>query len=408
MPQSSSEAPQAVPEAGLRQPFSLAEQQPPPPDIQSVRLHPVGSPGAPPILLLNTSEQLILTFDDLSRQNRQFRVEMVHYSRSWHPSPLSPSAYLDGFSYSYIQESNQSFSRNPPYRRLEYRFPNERMAPSASGNYLLRVYDHQGNNLLFSMPFFVTEKEGDLQMRVETLFAQRTDGQVLHQLFSTYRYPGFVEFPRFDLSIQYVQNQFWGRSRAAGAPSTSAPGQVSGYLMQDEAFPANYASRLLDIRSFEADGRQIMEYRPDEHPPALLLRKDLQYLDSRAYPASTPDPTATDRNARYARVHFSLETADSVSPDDDLYVVGDFNNWMISPDNAMRYDASTGLWKGTALIKQGVYTYKYIRATRQMVEDLAPIRRLSPPRQTYRGFVYFKDPDRNFDRLLTVEKIITQ
>ncbi|SHF04235.1 protein of unknown function [Fodinibius roseus] len=396
-------------EEGYQEPFALAVQQSPPQNIRSLQLHPRERPGRPPVVTLGTDEQLILSFDDLSPQSRQYRVQVTHRNRNWMQSTIPASAYLEGFSYTHIQQSEQSLTRDPSYRHVEYPFPNDKLKPKVSGNYLLEVYEYQGDRLLFSMPFFVTEDEGYLETRIETLFAQRQDSRPLHQLLSSFRYPGFVEFPQFDLSLSYVQNQFWGRMRAADFLSTAEPGHITGRLDREAAFLADEAFRLLDIRAFDADGRRITEYQPGTRPPTLILRRDVQNLDMDLNPPFSPTQhigaLVDDRSGRYARVRFSLEAGRSVSPSDELHIVGDFNNWMISNANKMRFDASEGLWKAEALIKQGTYAYKYVRVTQNTIDNLSLEQSFRPVRQQYLSFVYFKDPDQQFDRLLNTEQV---
>lgn len=284
------------------------------------------------------------------------------------------------------------------------------MRPTVSGNYLLEIYDYNGNNLLFSIPFFVTENKGTLNSRVERLFAQREDGRPLDQLFSTYHYPDFVEYPQFDLSISYVQNRFWGQMRKAGYLDTITPGQLGGRLEREQAYIGNYEFKTLDLESFEPDGRQILEYRPGHIPPKVILRRDLQNFDTnpRYFPPSNFGFPLDKRNSNYARVKFSLETDRSISLSSDIYIVGHFNNWIISELNKMSYNSDLKLWEGDALIKQGQYAYKYLLVRNNTVKDLALDQGFLSAEQEYLTFVYFKDPDKHFDRLLKVNRIIKQ
>lgn len=406
--ESSTKAPDAS-EAGVTT-FALPQQKSPPASIQSVQLHPGGEPGQPPILPLNGSRQLVLAFDYLSRQTRQFRLEVSHRNRQWQQSAIPPSVYLEGFSYTYIQHSNPSFTSDPAYRHVEYRFPNSQLDLKASGNYLLEVYDYQNGDLLFSLPFFVTEQAGQLQTRVETLFAQRRDGRSTHQLFSSYQYPNFVEFPQFDLSISYVQHQFWGRMRAADYLTAVTPGQVDAHLDRSDAFIADRHFRLLDLRELETDGRQIQAVRPAATPPEVILRRDVPNLDlDPVFLTNNEIGFPLDgRNSRYAKVHFSLETDSSVTPSEKLYITGDFNNWLISESARMQFDSTSRLWETSQLIKEGLYAYQYVEVTGNDLRDLSRTQRLRPVRQTYLTLVYFKDPERHFDRILSVSRLVTK
>lgn len=394
-------------QAGLQGGFALPQQKAPPNDIQSIQLHPTGSPGQPPVVELDTQEKLELSFDYLGRESRQFRVRVSHRGQQWNQSPISPSIYLDSFSETNIQQSRASFSQRPPYHHVEFEFPNNQLQPAVSGNYLLEVYSYD-SGLLFSIPFFVTEDEGSIQTRIERLFAQREDGRPMDQLFSTYRYPDFVEYPQFDLSMSFVPSQFWGRMQEAGFLDTITPGELHGHQERDQTFLGNYEFKYLDLRTFDANGQQILEYQPDVTPPRIILRRDVQNLDTDpgnfAIGSSVGIP-ADDRNSDYAQVEFNLETDSSIPLSSDIYVVGHFNNWVINDLNKMTYNSNEDMWEGRAFIKQGQYAYKYVLVHERRIEDLALDQSFLSPQQQYLTFIYFKDPDLNFDRLLKVDRI---
>jgi hypothetical protein len=388
--------------------FALPQQTPPPNDIQSIRLHPKNQPGGPPVIKLDSQEKLVLSFDYLSEQNKQFRIEVSHRTKKWSESPIGPSTYLDSFFQTYIQDSKQSLSRRPTYQHVEYEFPNNQLMPKVSGNYLLEVYSYEGGELLFSMPFFVSEEVGNAQTQIEILFAQRDDGRSLDQLFSSYRYPNFVDFPQFDLSISFVQNQFWGRTREADYLDTSTPGEINGYIDRNDAFISNYEFKALDLRTFDVDGQEIIEFQPGVTPPRIVLRRDVQRLDvdPRFFPGGDFGIPLDDRGSEYAQVEFSLETDSTIPLSSDIYIVGHFNNWMINDLNRMSYNQEEKMWKGRALIKQGEYAYKYVLVQNGIINDLALDQGFLSSQQEYLTFIYFKDPAQNFDRILKVERII--
>jgi hypothetical protein len=115
-----------------------------------------------------------------------------------------------------------------------------------------------------------------------------------------------------------------------------------------------------------------------------------------------------DRSSEYAQVEFNLETNSSISLSSDIYIVGHFNNWMINDLNKMTYDSEEQLWKGHAFIKQGEYAYKYVVIKQNRIDDLALDQSFLSPQQQYMTFIYFKDPDQNFDRLLKVDRVISR
>ncbi|MDR8390398.1 DUF5103 domain-containing protein [Aliifodinibius sp. S!AR15-10] len=392
----------------LQNSFAIAPQVSPPRHIQSLQLYRKGTPGTPPIIKLDEDQQLILEFDYLDSVAKQFKITVRHYSRDWQESPLGLNFYLDGFYEDYFGTGQKSYTQRPSYQHYEYELPNGQLSMTASGNYLLLVSDPDSGNLLFSLPFFVTEEKGELQTRIETEFARREDLREQDRPFSQYRYPNFVEMPQFDLSFQYVQNQFWGRAKQVEHFDTSTPGQVHFHLAQDEAFLGDYEFNSLDIRSFTADGARILSYQPEFTPPNLVLQRDVQNFS--ATPASIGGSRfgqpIDDRSAEYANVKFQLETAVPSDSLQQIYLVGDFNSWTINELNKMSFNLNSGLWESTAFIKQGEYAYKYVTIEGNRINDLALDRSFTYRSQEYITLIYFRDPTRHYDRLLKVDRTV--
>lgn len=393
--------------AGFVNTFTVAPQVSPPRNIQSIQLYREGSPSNPPVIRLGGNERLILEFDYLDSMAKQFTIQIRHYSGSWEASPLNPEFYIDGFYEDYFGGGEKSFVQRPSYRHFEYTFPNQQFSINTSGNYLLSIFDAGTNELLFALPLFVSEDEGGIRTRVEKLFTRREDLREEDRLFSEYRYPEFVELPQFDLTFIYVQNRFWGRAREVRFFDTSSPGLVNFHLSQDEAFLGDYEFNTLDIRSLSVTGRRILSYEPENIPPKLILRRDVQNLSP--VPAFSPGPRfglpIDDRNAQYANVQFQLETGAGPDSLQKIYLVGDFNRWSVNELNRMEFDSTTHLWQGNAFIKQGEYAYKYVVLEGNRIDDLALDQSYTFSRQEYFAFVYFRDPARHYDRLLKVDHI---
>lgn len=377
--------------------FTIEQQQEPDSSIQSINLHPENASDQPPVLSLKNDRRLLLSFDQLSTQSRQFRITFSHRSKDWEPSPLSPNFFIDGFSKSTIIDSEQSISQRPSYRHYEYRFPSEEFSFEASGNYLLTVSEYSSNKVLFTLPFFVSEEKGNLSTEVETHYANRSDLRRRHRLVVTYNYPDFVEMPRYDLSVYFAPNQFWGQGRQVGNLSTSDPGSIYVRQNDGEAFLADFSFISLDLSDLDTDQTQILELDESLDPPKVLLRRDVLPLERGV---KRDMKLKTDRNSRYANVNFRLDTDEQLSDTAHIYVIGSFNQWMITERQKMSYNRQEHLWEGQALLKQGRHTYKYIMVENNSIKELVGDRGFRQIPQEYTGFIYYRDPTRNYDRLL--------
>lgn len=383
----------------LKNIFTLALHQSPDSSIQSVQLHPEKYPGKPPILALKDNNKLLLQFDYFEEESAQFRISFSHRNSDWSQSSLSPNFFMEGFSESTIIESDQSISQRPAYTRFSYRFPNEELKFKVSGNYILEVSDYRSGETLFTLPFFVSEQEGALSTKAETRYTSREDLRRRNQLFSEYKYPNFVEMPRFDLSFFYAPNQFWGRIQESKNFDTATPGSVHFQQEEQQAFPADFTFFRLDLANFYADGEQILEIDETTTPPTVLLKRDVPQLQTDFSTNMLPQ-FSDDRDARYAKVKFQLEPGDLPNDSTKIYLVGDFNQWMIGDQQKLQFNSDSGLWETTALVKQGQYAYKYVLVEEGTVKELISDQGFRQSPQQYTTFVYFRDPARNYDRLL--------
>ncbi len=387
-------------------PFVLPEAVFPPNDIQNLQLHPAGIETGPPVISLNGSKKLILAFDHLFDEARQFRISISHRSQNWRKSPLSPVAFTAGFFEDYFGGGVSSFTQTPSYRHYEYHFPNERLQITKSGNYLLSVFNSGSDELLFRIPFFVSEDAGQLQTRVQTLFGQQNNAGSIVQLLSSYQYPAFVTQPQFDLSFSYAPNHFWGRMRIVDNSFYAGNGLVEFYLNRNKAFANNSGFNYLDLRAFPPAGSEILEFIPGKRPPVVVLKRDVEPFSTIAAPRHTVIPGPLhDRQSQYFSVHFQLEPASDISASTKVYLVGGFTNWAIDERFRMQLDASDSLWKGNALVKQGLYAYKYILLKNGRIEGLSP-EGFSNQQQFYLTFVYYRDPELHYDRLLKVGRTV--
>ncbi|MDX1671196.1 MAG: DUF5103 domain-containing protein [Balneolaceae bacterium] len=394
-------------EESVKNLFSITPRQGSSDSIQSIQLYPEGAPADPPVLRIGENRSLVLEFDYLGTESKQFQVSVTHYDRFWEESRLDPSVYMGGFFEDYFGGGTKSFVQDPAYRHYRYEIPNRQLNLKVSGNYLLNLSDFNSGDPLFTLPFFVSEDAGTIETTVNEIFTGEKRGRTRDQLFSEYRYPSFVEFPRFDLSYLFVQNQFWGRYIATDLVDTSRPGVVRFYTSRQQTFLSDYEFRMLDLRDLSSTGRQVLDVDFGSSPPKVMLRRDLQRLGpvARVSPGPRLGIPADRRNARYAEVEFQLETTEEIPSYEKIYLVGDFNEWTIEEENRMRYQSGDRLWKGRALIKEGEYAYKYVIARNGRIDDLALDQSFSFARQFYTTLVYFQDPERHYDRLLKVENI---
>ncbi len=385
--------------------FNIHEQLVLDNSVQSIQLYKKGNRRSAPVFSLNSNDVLVLSFDYLQLEARQFQISFTHHNPDWKRSNLAREFFQDGFYQITFGPGQISESRRPVYRSYSFEFPNNEVQFKTSGNYMLHVEDFNSGNLIFSLPFFIHENEGQIRSQVETIIAPRRNLRITHLPSGRYIMPEFVDEPEFDLQFYFFQNQFWGRPKEALELDFSNENDSYFELRRESAFVGDYEFIPLNLDEISQDAPRILSADPAANPPRIELNEDTQGFAGAAnfagnrfgFPEQNP-------SARYAEVMFKFNPADDYPPETQMYLVGDFNNWAIESGQELEYDSSLQRWTTKALIKEGSYLYKYILLDDNRVDDLALDNELQNRTQQYHAFAYFFDQTQFYFRLLQVNE----
>lgn len=376
--------------------------------VRSVQLNRSGNPSTAPILHLGQPQQLHLSFEILEFDSRQFRITFSHHNPDWSRSSLPPEFFIDGMDTQYLDSGQVSRAQRPSYRQYNYQFPNNQLQFTKSGNYQLQVRDHDNGQLILQLPFFITENQGDTRSTVESFPVPRQNMRVTHRPVSRYSLPDIVDQPLFDLEFYYTQNQFWGRQRRADELDFSDPDEVQFELSSQHSFIGDYEFLNLSLNNLTQSNPQIVESRPGEYPPTLFLSDDVSGFSSGSSPQTGRYGRPNrDLSAQYANVVFTFDPGKEISSGQKIYLVGDFNNWMISPNTELNRDENLNRWQTSTIIKEGSYSYKYVLVADNKVDDLFFDDLFSRTRQEYHSFVYIRDSNQFYYRLLHINRFLS-
>lgn len=390
----------------------VKNQLPAPNSFQSIQLYKKGNSNNPPIINLNTSNKLVLEFDELTSISGQFRITFEHFDQNWNSSNIPEAWFIDGFNEINVIGGEKNSLSKPNYFHYKTEFPNRDIEFLASGNYMLHVFDYSSNKKLFSLPFFIAEQSGELISRTETVFNAGQNLSSINQLFSTYQYPSEIEFPQFDLSFEFVQNRFWGNSKSTQSFDITTPGKIRFYTPRSNSFPANFDFISLDLTDLNINLDKIKDWQPEYIPPRIILKQDILNFSStptNLYRSNFGSPIS-NRDARYAEVNFRFVSGTLNTQNTSFYVAGDFNNWRVTENSKLEYDEQNNEWTERLLMKEGTYRYKYFRKTTssEHIETLPINDTVTHINQEYISFVYYRDPSKNYQRLLSVNVFRSQ
>ena len=375
--------------------------------VQSIQLFRKGHERSAPIISLNSNDKLQLRFDYLQLDNRQFRISFTHHDPDWKRSSLAQDFFQEGFYNITFGGGKISDSRRPVYRQYNFEFPNEQIQFKVSGNYLLRVEDFDTGNLLFTLPFFIHENEGDIRSSVESIIAPREDLRKTQLPAGRFILPEFVNEPQFDLRFYFFQNQFWGRGKIAGEVDFSNPDESYFELERDSAFIADYEFISLEFNEISQNPPRILDVNPVKIPPVIELNEDTEGFTSSSFmPGNRFGNPDTNLDARYAKVLFKFNPGYFIPPGSEIYLVGDFNNWSLQTAQKLTFDEESERWLTNATVKEGSYLYKYVLLENNRIKDLYFDDRFRRTNQQYHSFVYFFDQTEFYYRLLQVNEFI--
>lgn len=334
--------------------------------IKTVECYPVGWPFAEPVIELGSTERLMFSFDDLSKEQNTYTYKIIHCDPDGKPSGLSPFSYLNGFFSNPLDDYAYSYNTGTEYTRFSLLLPNEEVSMKLSGNYLLQVFnDACPDRAVISQPFSVLEPKVEISVAV----VHAADPKLLYtsqQINFTVVYDGLTLYnPVKDLKVYVTQNQ---------DPNSRRDFQPT-FVRQNQLVYGNGVDNLFNglspFRNFQSsslvyytqyvkdvlkspDGRYNFILQPGTVPQRYVPLPD---RDGNFY-IEAENVQNQNLEADYVGVHFAMLYPEPL-PEVDVYIYGKFAEWKLLPGLKMEYDAKNKAYVGEAVLKQGYYDYMY-------------------------------------------------
>jgi hypothetical protein len=388
--------------------FYLSKQQLPPENIKSIQLqNQQGS--AIPYIRLNSKEQLILRFDEITTDPKTFGIRFSRYDREWNEDGQVPTQISDGQLEDLIELGIRSDNEFPEYFQSEYEFPNSRIKFRLSGNWLVEVFDYYNGEVVFSLPFLITEQMGSLENSYETLNEFNQVSRYQHQHFVWYSFSENLQLPEYNVSVYAIQDgRFTSQKGLAITDFTSrSEGRIRFHHDRNDLFAANYDHQKLDLTKLrENDQIRFVEERGEK--PALVSLYD----DNPAFEQTDSyllyNRPSNNRFDRYIETEFSFIPNWETQTSEKIFVTGLFAQNALYPNMELKWNPVEKRFTTRALLKQGMYSYSYeVVRNGRIVKHLAQ-NSLGRTIRTYSILVYYKDPARFIDRLVCIKEFQTQ
>lgn len=340
------------------------------PSIKSVKLFRAGDQTSFPVLMLNSTDLLQLEFDELGTDVKNYYYSFQLCDADWSPSLLTTFDYVKGFQSVRISTYRNSSLATVRYVHYQATIPDRNSTPSRSGNYLLKVFlNNDTTQLAFTKRFVVVNNMTQIATQIQqpfnaTLF--RT-GQKLQLGVQADRRINVMS--PSDIKVVVLQNQNWQTSLFLDRP-TIYRGNYFEY--SDESITGMVGLkefRWLDLRSLRliSDRMQRLDNKGDTvhvYVKPETTRNGQNYTFFRdlngSYTIETYESINPFWQSDYALTHFKYFPLNNRAlAGNDLFIVGEMTNWGTDTSGLMHFNAETGAYEKTLLLKQGYYNYMY-------------------------------------------------
>ena len=338
-------------------------------NIKTVLLTPPNFEISSPIMRLNTEDKLLLSFDDLDADVKDYSYTFVHCNANWTPSDLLYSQYISGLPEDRINDYSFSFNTLQRYTHFRLLFPNSSMKPFISGNYLLMVFrDGSRDNLVLTRRFMIVDTKLIVEAAVHraSVIDDRNSKQKID--FSVFYDNYQIDNPFADVNVTIMQNDRWDNAITTLKPLFLRSSQLDYTYETGNDFNGGNEYRTFDTRSLRFMSERVAKIISDSTGNHVFLHTD----ESRSYKSyateydldgyfavKTYDGKNDETESDYAMVHFNLPY-EFQRTDGNFYVFGMLSSNLYLPENKMIYNSENKSYEAELFLKQGYYNYIYV------------------------------------------------
>ena len=377
-------------------------------NIKTVLCHKKEEELSLPILNLKADDQLLVSFDDLDADIKDYYYTIIHCNADWTASNLMPSEYINGFTDEPIDDYEFSFNTIQQYTHYQFEFPTIDLKPILSGNYVFKIFEEGGETIAYKR-FMVLETKINIEANVRRATLAE-DRNTKHEIDFTIKHSNLVVADPFaDIKVHIKQNNREDNAITNLTPLFVKNDELIYDYDDDNTFWANNEFRHFDFKSLRYQSERIKNIDFDSTHNHVYLFNDI----TRPFDRYSIEPDINGKfliksqegwksaiEADYAFVHFKLPV-DNISYG-DMYVIGAFSDWELKEDFKLNFNADKKQYEGTVYLKQGYYNYHYaLNDTTTKRVDVSFIEGTHyQTRNDYYIYVYYRAVGDSYDRFV--------
>jgi hypothetical protein len=348
-------------------------------------------------------------FDDLFGNEADYYYEIVHCDYNWVPTNIPKNEYLKGFDGQRIQQYENSLNTLQIYSHYKLPIPNQFTQLRISGNYVLKILD-ENKDVVLSRKFILYEDLVTVPIQIRRARTANYLDYKHNIEFSVRSLVINFQNPLKNVKVVLLQNGQFNTAIKNIVPQYTIGNELIYRYDTQTQFWAGNEFLYFDNNDIRAAGNNVSRIDSSNG----IYNSNLYTNNARAnYPYSvTPDANGNFvvRNVRgekneieadYSWVYFSL-SAPAFMANKSIYVTGMFNNYSLSPEYKMEFNASKNIYEKAVLIKQGFVNYQYQVADAKGTIDAekAIDGNFWQTENDYSILVYYRESNDRYDRVI--------
>lgn len=386
--------------------FSQEKEINPPYHIKTISFVQNGQ-NAIPLFQLGDSFQL--QFDDLHGTEDNYYYKIMHCDYDWKQSQLSINEYLTGFDNQRIQDYTNSLNALQIYSHYRIPFPNKLTQLKVSGNYVISILN-EDQEVVFSRKFIIYEPLVSVPMQVKRARNVK-DVEYKHNIdFAVKSNAINFQSPLKNVKVLLMQNGKFNNAISDVKPMYTIGNDLIYKYDSETQFWAGNEYLFFENKNIRAANNSIARIDTE----GGLYNCFLYTSNARAKNPYTywPDINGNfsiknisaendEIEADYAWIYFSL-SAPSFYQNKDIYITGMFNNYALTDENKMEYNAKKGIYEKALMIKQGFTNFNYTIADKSgKVDEASAIDgNFYQTENNYFAIIYYRENNQRYDRVI--------
>jgi len=371
-----------------------------------------------PVIELGGTERLVLSFDDLDGDFKNYMYTLIHCDASWVPSNLISNEYLAGFTEDRIINYRSSFNTIQHYTHYIQEIPGREVKPTISGNYIVKVYvEGEPDKPVLTRRMMVLQARTNIEATVRRATVvsdmhskQEIDFSVIHSGLQ-------LANPFEDVKVVLMQNGRWDNAVTGLKPLFLKENELEYNYEEENTFNGGNEYRMFDLRTVRVYTQFVQQIIEGTDGFSVILvpgisRSFDRYVTENdingKFLIRNQDGRDSDLESEYVKVKFTLKH--EILTTGNFYVFGALSDWRIGSQNKMEYNYDEGTYETLLYLKQGYYDYQFV-----FVEDGS-----AKPDETivegnhfetgndYSILVYYKQLGGRHDQLVGLKRINTR